>query len=140
MTKYCPGCDSTLDLALFGSNKSRSDGKQHACKECMKVYRRNAYNNNKQPYHDRARTLEAKLVAIIREKKNVPCQKCGIEYPGEPWLMEFDHRVQADKDHNISRLVKSGNISKLLAEIAKCDILCVVCHRRRTAIQLGWVK
>jgi len=140
MTKYCPGCDKTLSLELFGANNSRSDGKQHACKECMKEKRRIAYNNNKRPYVDRARALESQMLAIVREKKNVPCQRCGIEYPGEPWLMEFDHRDQAEKDKVIGQMVKTGSMARLLAEIAKCDILCVVCHRRRTAIQLGWVK
>lgn len=140
MTKYCPGCESTLSLDDFGINNSRYDNKQHACKECMKEKRRAAYRANKQPYFDRAKALEAKLIGILREKKNVPCERCGIEYPGEPWLMEFDHRDQKDKLFSVGQMVKKGNIAKLLAEINKCDILCVVCHRRRTAIQLGWIK
>lgn len=141
MKKYCPKCESTLDVDLFGPNKSRSDGLQPACKECMKAYRRAHYHNNKQPYLDRARALEIELKAIVAEiKKDVSCANCGIKYPGEPWLMEFDHRDQEDKEAIIGKIIKSGNKAKLLAEIAKCDILCVVCHRRRTAIQLGWVK
>jgi hypothetical protein len=139
-TKYCPKCQQTLPLDLFGVNRSRSDGKQPACIECMRQYRRAHYKNNKQPYHDRARALEAKLRAIVLERKDNPCERCGIEYPGEPWLMEFDHREQVDKDDCIGKMIKQGNLARLLAELDKCDLLCVVCHRRRTALQLGWGK
>ena len=140
MTKFCIKCKVDLPVESFGPNKAKKDGKQAACMPCMKEYRKAHYHSNKRPYLDRARALDAKLRKLVAEAKNVPCNSCGIEYPNEPWLMEFDHRDQHLKEDCVSRLIKQGSLTKLLAEIGKCDILCVVCHRRKTAIQLGWIK
>lgn len=67
---------------------------------------------------------------LIQEtKQNTPCADCGENYPF--WMMDFDHL--GDKSFNISRWYdKSGNSSKLVEEIAKCDVVCANCHRNRT--------
>ncbi len=53
--------------------------------------------------------------------------------------MDFDH-VRGRKLMNIGRAV-GGNVSitKILAEIAKCEVVCAVCHRIRTVQRLGRV-
>jgi len=64
-------------------------------------------------------------------KQGQPCIDCGIEYP--PYVMDFDHRTGEDKLFNIGNapgFAKSK--TKLLAEVAKCDIVCANCHRERT--------
>ena len=33
--KYCPQCDSLLDIDEFRKNSSRSDGRQNSCKVCQ---------------------------------------------------------------------------------------------------------
>jgi hypothetical protein len=35
-TKFCTGCNQSLNLAAFSNNKSLADGKQSRCKECFK--------------------------------------------------------------------------------------------------------
>lgn len=37
-TKYCPKCQQTLDLDMFGPNKYRKDGLQSYCTPCRKGY------------------------------------------------------------------------------------------------------
>lgn len=46
--------------------------------------------------------------------------------------MQFDHRPGEAKVAGIARL-KNFNHEKLLAEIAKCDVVCANCHAIRTA-------
>lgn len=65
----------------------------------------------------------------IAEAKQAPCMDCGQCFI--PWAMEFDHRPGEKKLFAISE--KSGqSITKLQAEIAKCDLVCANCHRVRS--------
>lgn len=50
---------------------------------------------------------------------------------GYPAILEFDH-VRGEKVGPISVLVNRFGEEKLLVEIAKCDVVCAVCHRKRT--------
>ena len=45
--------------------------------------------------------------------------------------MDFDHG-QSEKIDDVARLVMGGSETKLLAEIAKCEVVCANCHRERT--------
>ena len=47
--------------------------------------------------------------------------------------MDFDHRPGEIKVDIIKNLVNSGSLDTVKAEIAKCDLVCAVCHRIRTA-------
>ena len=53
--------------------------------------------------------------------------------------MEFDHRVASEKSDTIARIPKTGSLKRLKEEIDKCDLVCVMCHRRRTASRAGWL-
>src|SRR5688572_5192642 len=65
------------------------------------------------------------------------CQRCG--YFDEEYLstLEFDHLRPEEKCANISTLCSKRNVTKeeLDNEIAKCRLLCAICHRKRTAEQ-----
>jgi hypothetical protein len=67
---------------------------------------------------------------IIRDAKSRPCADCGQVYP--PYVMDFDH-VRGKKRFNIG-LFRAGHTrpKEVLAEIAKCDVVCANCHRERT--------
>jgi hypothetical protein len=46
--------------------------------------------------------------------------------------MDFDH-VRGEKVANVSVLVAGGaSRRRVLAEIAKCEVVCANCHRERT--------
>ena len=65
---------------------------------------------------------------LIREAKNAPCTDCGGTFPQE--VMDLDH-VRGVKLFNLSN---SGQRcpENVIAEIAKCDLVCSNCHRSRT--------
>jgi hypothetical protein len=54
--------------------------------------------------------------------------------------LEFDHRDPGTKLLTVNRLAINRPWSRVSAEIEKCDVRCVNCHRRRTAPQFGWKK
>jgi hypothetical protein len=45
--------------------------------------------------------------------------------------MDFDHRDPSTKVRAVTRMI-NGSIERMLAEAAKCDIVCANCHRLRT--------
>tara|TARA_R110002110_G_scaffold36846_1_gene122458 strand:- start:13 stop:318 length:306 start_codon:yes stop_codon:yes gene_type:complete len=61
-------------------------------------------------------------------KKDKPCSHCGLLY--EPICMDFHHVDPKTKKATISNLVNgSHTLKKLKEEVAKCEILCAICHR-----------
>lgn len=46
--------------------------------------------------------------------------------------MDFDHRDPGLKSYTVSRMVGRAGIVRIMAEVAKCDIVCANCHRDRT--------
>jgi len=67
--------------------------------------------------------------SIILLAKNVPCKDCGNSFP--PECMDFDHLPGTIKHNGVGAMVLSSK-EKLLAEIAKCEVVCSNCHRIRT--------
>ncbi|OXR46664.1 hypothetical protein B7C42_01639 [Nocardia cerradoensis] len=66
--------------------------------------------------------------SIIREAKSKPCADCGVSYPY--YVMQFDHL--GDKKFNIGAIGPTASRKRLLAEIAKCDVVCANCHAERS--------
>jgi hypothetical protein len=66
---------------------------------------------------------------ILQYLRQHPCVDCG-----EPdvLVLEFDH-VRGEKVGEVLRLVNRGaRWERVEAEIAKCDVRCANCHRRKT--------
>lgn len=73
----------------------------------------------------------AALQARILLLKSVPCADCGKSF--HPVCMDFDHRDGESKLDCVATMVHNLRRWELiLAEIAKCDVVCACCHRLRT--------
>jgi hypothetical protein len=69
--------------------------------------------------------------ALVNKLKAAPCMDCNTAFPAV--CMDFDHRPGEVKVGGVSELAKAGRSTDvLLAEIAKCDLVCSNCHRVRT--------
>ena len=79
---------------------------------------------NGQRYQDRLRDW------IDQQKVERGCMDCG--YNLHPWVLEFDHRPGEQKVMAVSRMRNKSNHDAIVAEIAKCDVVCANCHRDRT--------
>ncbi len=76
------------------------------------------------------------IKAVHDYKAEKGCMDCGEK---DPIVLEFDHRIRADKSFDISNALRLGtSIDKILVEMEKCDVVCANCHRRRTALQMNW--
>lgn len=136
--KTCARCRVPKPLDDFGMKNSARGWRHCYCKECMKEFRKEHYRSSPGPYKERvqARKLEVKrLYFQYLSEKN--CVDCG---EGDPVLLEPDH-VRGTKSANVSVLIHEGRTWRvILSELEKCDIRCVVCHRRKTAREQGWYK
>lgn len=72
------------------------------------------------------------LVAYLREH---PCVDCGA---ADLRVLDFDHRPDSDKRHEVMVMVRDGySIRRLQEEIAKCDVRCRNCHAIVTLDRAG---
>jgi hypothetical protein len=79
-------------------------------------------------YHAQRR---ADMRNFVDNLKRNPCMDCGGSFP--PECMDFNHRDPSTKIGGVAKLSSAGgSMAVLLAEIAKCDLVCANCHRIRT--------
>lgn len=63
---------------------------------------------------------------ILLDARAGGCGTCGEK---DPSCLDFHHRDRTTKEGHIGEFRKFG-MKRLLAEIAKCDVLCANCHRK----------
>lgn len=106
--------------------------------EKMREYARRHYERNREAMISRAaQAKEASRNAvrayILDHLRLNPCVDCGEP---DPVVLEFDHR--GDKDFAIGDAVRRAlSLKRVVAEIAKCDVRCANCHRRKTYGERG---
>lgn len=94
-----------------------------------KVFEMRWRSENREKISKRMYEFRIERQKIIYGYKNRPCQDCNIQYP--PWIMQFDHRDPSKKQFTIGT-GKTLKLSRILEEIAKCDVVCANCHFDRT--------
>ena len=90
-----------------------------------------------QTTESRKRTIDKRRAAIkafLRHYKAThPCVRCG---EADPVVLDFDHRDPKTKSFPFADAAdRRRGREALLAEIAKCDILCANCHRKKTWLE-----
>lgn len=138
--KRCTQCKVEKELSEFHKRARASDGLQSRCKACaisnrLAHYKTDHGKNLKKIAEKKYRKVITDH--IIRYLLNNPCIDCGET---DPIVLEFDHRDRSTKVGAIGSLRRNSSLEKIKEEIAKCDVRCANCHRRRTAKQFGWMK
>lgn len=92
--------------------------------------------SGKRKTYPRSEAYKAKVLATYEEvnahKLKSGCVDCG--YNKDAGALDFDHKPEFDKKHNISVLARSNaHPDTLWSEIAKCEVRCANCHRVKTA-------
>ena len=100
-------------------------------KRDQRTYNRNYYSTHRAAEIERVRIRQAATLEFLRDIRRRPCTDCDRTFP--PYVMDFDHRDPLAKSFNLtnSRAMLMTR-SALLAEIAKCDVVCSNCHAERT--------
>lgn len=147
-SKTCSTCRKAKPVTEFHRHKSKPDGRQTVCKDCKITYNATYYTQNaarhKHLRDEHRQRLRQRVDAMIQAAKSRPCTDCGWRFPTV--AMDLDHvRDSKVADATGIRRMGQGSAEK---EIAKCEPVCVNCHRRRTMLRncranmlssTGWV-
>ncbi len=98
-------------------------------KEKQAEYGAAHYQANKEKYEASRLNSKERRHEVVRKLKDKPCMDCGGEFHSA--VMHFHHRPGVEKVGSIGWLLRRRGMPAILAEIAKCDLLCANCHTMR---------
>ena len=131
--RQCGRCGETKSAESFAWRRKARGQRDNYCRSCRAQSKREHYVANRDRYIAQAlarkRAVATRRAALLIDFfESRPCLDCG---QSDPLVLEFDHR--GDKSFNVSKGLRDLDWAAVLAEIAKCDVVCANCHRRRTA-------
>lgn len=133
--KHCARCDQELPFSDFNKRARSADGLQTYCRRCQGGW----YADNRRAHLENVQRRKKRVAVEIRlwladYLLAHPCVDCGER---DPIVLEFDH-VRGFKKASIADMLTRGfSLQAIEAELAKCEVRCANCHRRRTAHTLG---
>jgi hypothetical protein len=131
--RRCGRCNKVKALADFNWRRKGRGQRDNMCRACRAAYKREHYLANKQRYVDQARGRKQQLALqrtayLVEYFRTHPCVDCGQT---DAVVLEFDHL--RDKSFDVAQALPYRSWKSILDEIAKCEVVCANCHRRRTA-------
>jgi len=138
----CGACGIEKPAVEFSYSDERLRSLNSYCRVCHAAYRHAHYLANKPDYIRRAiaqvngRRIENRR-GVLDYLSTHPCVDCGIT---DRVVLEFDHRDPKQKLANVGGMLMSKRWARVRAEIEKCDVRCVNCHRRKTARDFDWLE
>lgn len=138
----CSKCKKYKEDDCFRWQNQEKAIRSFWCKDCFKEHEKSAYLKRSPEKKKHLRENEIKRIVENKQYvwdylKSHPCG-CGED---DPVLLEFDHSDPKEKTASIADLQRTSyGLKRIKEEISKCIVLCVACHRRKTALQFGWYK
>lgn len=135
----CGRCGLTKSATAFAWHSTERGIRQTWCRECHNAQKRVHYSEHRASEKARTRrrqlaTVAANAPRLLEFLEQHPCVDCG---ECDAAVLDFDHL--RDKRNNVTTMLWSGlRWSAIEDEIAKCEVRCANCHRRRTARQRGY--
>jgi len=124
-TRTCKVCGNEKIVKEFCKSKT---GK-YLCLSCKRGQESARYAVDPKKVQYRIAAKYVKQRAFMDSLKSGPCADCGLKFV--PCQMDFDHRDPATKVKGLAQMFHWAR-GKILAEVAKCDLVCANCHRDRT--------
>jgi hypothetical protein len=133
--KRCGLCGEVKPLEAF---HRRGGSRQTWCKPCRRRYDAEYHRRRRELRVAQARERRADQIEWFRAlKENRPCAECGGVFHHA--AMHWDHQPGFEKLSEVSSMVHRTSRSRILAEIAKCELVCANCHAVRSFQQLRGV-
>ena len=89
--------------------------------------------NNRHIANRQARREELQIDAYLERCKEKGCVRCGAK--GKGVVLEFDHRIPSTKTFHVTQ--HGYSLIEIKKEMAKCQVLCWFCHKRKTAMDMA---
>jgi hypothetical protein len=136
-TRRCGRCGEFNPAAEFAWRRKARGQRDNMCRPCRSAYKREHYEKNRKRYIEQAR-MRKEMLRVERTRylleyfTSHPCVDCGEQ---DPVVLEFDHLD--DKLFTIGQSLPYRSWQSILDEIAKCEVVCRNCHRRRESRRSG---
>ena len=125
--KTCPRCRKSKPVSEFHRVRRGSDRLRGPCKACVSLEGKARVFTPEQKARAKAKQDETR--AWMDSLKAEPCTDCGGTFP--PVCMDWDHLPGVLKVRSVGLLLTYSR-ERILAEVAKCELVCANCHRIRT--------
>lgn len=140
--RRCCRCGEIKLEQQFAWRRKHRGQRDSFCRPCRSAYGREHYETNKQRYIDQAAASQRRLrrertTYLIEYFAAHPCTDCGED---DPIVLEFDHLDAKAKSFTIGGAISYRRWQSILDEMAKCEVVCANCHRRRTARRRGTMR
>lgn len=137
MDLKCSRCQKYKKPEEFAWQRKERGLRDRYCRPCRAAYKQEHYRKHKKRYVAQAlertnRRLDERIAWLVQYLEDHPCIDCGET---DVTVLDFDHF--GGKLFNVSAGLRYRNWEAVLAEIAKCEVRCANCHRRRTAAKEG---
>jgi hypothetical protein len=135
--RRCGRCGELKPMSDFAWRRKHRAQRHNYCRPCHAAYKREHYVRHKDRYVAQAvrrnkALAEQRADYLVEFFSERSCVDCG---EGDPLVLEFDHL--GNKKFDIARGLRGRTWQAVLDEIAKCDVVCANCHRRRTGLREG---
>lgn len=129
--KRCHDCKIIQPHEAFTKAKVSKDGYFTYCKTCNRARQKRYRDNNPEVYAQRTKVARQNRQRWFIQQRMAPCTDCGIQYHHS--AMQFDHLPSFKKNIEIWEIIAKGWAkSRVLEELAKCELVCANCHALRT--------
>lgn len=127
----CNDCLQTKALTDFASDIRNPTGYNVRCRACQSTRSKKHYADNQRVYYERNLRRKLQLREEVQAlKESAPCIDCQKYWPY--YVMHYDH-ITDNKVDGVSRLIGTNRSREsVMAEIAKCELVCGNCHAVRT--------
>jgi len=124
------------DLPGSAFNRAGS-GLQHWCRDCFRDYfARRGATHLRQVVASRAKRVAVARAQTSEYLRAHPCVDCGET---DVRVLDFDH-IGVKRELVSSLLARGAPWSRIVEEIAECEVRCANCHRRVSAQRAGWSR
>jgi Homeodomain-like domain len=130
--RRCGRCGHQLPSECFNRLGA---GRQWWCRSCFAgCFRARGDLHRRQSNAARIARAQVLREHVLDHLRRTPC----VDYAQrDPVVLEFDHI--GEKAASISKLISdAASMNAVDAEIARCEVVCANCHRRRTAFRGRW--
>ena len=137
--KRCSRCVTIKPSSAFNRSSRNADGLQVYCRDCSAEFSHVRYESKvgrSVPRTSRPVYAVARGAWLRRLKTGRPCADCRQVF--DPQVMQWDHLPGFAKLGELSGSWTGRTEDEILAEIAKCELVCTNCHTIRTFERNGW--
>ena len=133
-------CGELKPIDDFAWRRRARGQRDNFCRPCRSAYGKEHYAANRQRYVDQARVRKRALARertalLIEYFKSHVCVDCG-----ERILSCSSSTISATSRLTWAQALPYRSWESILAEIAKCEVVCANCHRRRTGRRRGSLR